>query len=97
ATTSLFNTTVANAGQNVMVFGLGATQPPSCAAAAPQVDTYFSKGVQKFVQSAPPSIWIVAQASGAKELAGSALGSIKMQLTRKTSFSRVGSWASSTD
>ncbi len=94
---SLFNVPVSGAADNEMVLGLGATQPPLCTPIAGAVDTYFSQAEQKFIQSAPPSIWIVAQASGGRTRSGSALGSIRIELDRKSSFSKVASWASSTD
>jgi type IV pilus assembly protein PilY1 len=97
----LFNVTVATAEPNLLIQGLGATQRLTCQAASSNLANYFSTGgLAQIQQSAPPAIWIVAQASSNKterNRAGSALGSLEMQVNRPLAFSRVISWAGSID
>jgi type IV pilus assembly protein PilY1 len=102
--TSLINVSAADAVTNFMIMGLGVTQRPTCS----QVDTtdfnVFSQSLPTVTQLAPPSIYLVAQASGdksvnslAKKYQGSSLNSVELKLKKNATMSRVVSWATSVD
>jgi type IV pilus assembly protein PilY1 len=97
----LFNVAVAQAEPNLLIQGLGATQRLTCQTSSSNLANYFATGgLAQIQQSAPPAIWIVAQASSnvdTRNRAGSMLGSLEMQVNRPLTFSRVISWAGSID
>jgi type IV pilus assembly protein PilY1 len=99
---NLFNVTVANAEPNLLIQGLGATQRLTCQTSSSNLSNYFASGggLTEIQQSAPPAVWIVAQASGnnaTRNRAGSMLGSLEVKVNRPLAFSRVISWAGSID
>jgi hypothetical protein len=94
-----FNLTFDQAIPNMLVQGIGTTQRPACTPEDKDdpLNSYFSPTLPSIQETAPPAIWIVAQASGGTERAGSRMGGIQGEAGRTPMFSRVTSWATSVD
>jgi type IV pilus assembly protein PilY1 len=95
-----FNVELSQARENVMVFGLGATQlrcPRSNT--NDNFENYFGEKLANIQETSQPTVWLVAQATGDTDLrqSGSLLGRISVQLERSSAFTRMTSWASSTE
>jgi type IV pilus assembly protein PilY1 len=94
-----FNLTFDQAIPNMLVQGIGTTQRPACTPEDKDdpLNTYFSPTLPPLQETAPPAIWIVAQASGGTQRGGSRMGGIQGEAGRSPMFSRVTSWATSVD
>lgn len=94
---SLFNVTMDKAEPNLLIQGVGTTQRAACSTVDPSLNSYFSPRLADIEQTAPPAIWVVAQASKGSQRAKSRLGSVQAKIQRPITFSRVTSWATSVD
>lgn len=102
--TSVINVAPENAVSNLMLMGLGVTSRPSCEVPAQTYDVFGNTDFHGIGQASDPSVYLVAQGSGARTTttllqnrANSRLGSIDLRLNRPSSLSRVLSWATSID
>jgi type IV pilus assembly protein PilY1 len=94
----MFNLTFDQAVPNMLVQGIGTTQRPACTPEEKDpLNSYFSPALPSLADSAPPAIWVVAQASGGKARGGSRMGGVQGEAGRTPLFSRVTSWATSVD
>jgi type IV pilus assembly protein PilY1 len=98
------NVTSNNALDNFMVLGLGITERPSCEVVDTADFNVWGQSTFGVKNATAPSIYLVAQASGntgvgslIQKRSRSVLGSVQIRLNKKTSMSRVTSWATSVD
>jgi hypothetical protein len=93
----LFNVTMDKAEPNLLIQGVGTTQRAACTTPDATLNSYFAPSLADIEQTAPPAIWVVAQASKGSQRANARLGSVQAKIQRPITFSRVTSWATSVD
>jgi type IV pilus assembly protein PilY1 len=99
---TVINVPATSALSNFLVMGLGITQRTPCSTVEPENGTdLFGQSHPRVTDLTPPSVYLVAQASGTNSLVNratsQALGSVQLKLTKKKTVSRVTSWATSVD
>lgn len=100
--TSVVNVPASKAVSNLLLMGMRVTQRPACSGTSivDQTDTY-NQTYSVFKKLVKPPLYLVAQASGDAEMvqkhSGSEVGSVELEITKKPTFVRVTSWASSVD
>jgi type IV pilus assembly protein PilY1 len=102
---TVINVAANAAVSNLMVMGLGVTQRPTCETLDNADFSVWGQSTFGVKDSTPPSIYLVAQASGDQSVGSvvqqrgrpSQMGSVEVKLQKKASLTRVTSWATSVD
>jgi hypothetical protein len=101
---TVINVDAAAAVPNLMEMGLGVTQRPTCQQLDTQNFSVWGQSTWGTKSASPPAIYLVAQASGSVTTTSliqkrhqSEMGSIQLRLTKKSSLSRMISWATNID